>query len=89
MIEFIVLKTRGMYNLYCKECIESIYSSAFSKGECLLCKTELISSHTPCEKYCKTCADNKIVCQQCGDKIAHSKSEFKRLKIQTENNNNN
>ena len=65
----------------CYECKNSIYCQAFSTGNCEKCNEEIHSAHMPCAKLCKECADKYMLCEQCANAIALSRSEFKRIKI--------
>ena len=68
--------------MICIECKNGIYGQGSSTGNCIKCNKEIFSMYTPCYKVCKECADKLMLCEQCGDIMAISKSEFKRIKIQ-------
>lgn len=41
--------------------------SAFSSGNCIICKDEVITSHIPCDKLCTNCSEISNKCKSCGD----------------------
>lgn len=42
---------------------------AFSYGECLICRDEMCTSHTPCDVFCDVCSEDFNLCESCGNKI--------------------
>lgn len=57
------------YNKYCQKCTGKVVMHAFSEGECTLCSSVISTSHTPCDKVCDKCSDDKGVCMSCGEPL--------------------
>lgn len=65
----------------CYKCTKRIVLHAFSKGICVNCGEELVSTCTPANKLCSKCATiHNELCECCGKKII----EFKEEDIQKE-----
>lgn len=50
----------------CEKCKNKIVLHAFSQGNCEICKTEVVTSHIPCDKLCLSCSDEHNKCKGCG-----------------------
>jgi hypothetical protein len=51
----------------CKQCERQIVLHGFSQGKCEHCSTEIVTSHTPCDKVCQQCSEKLGVCVVCGE----------------------
>lgn len=65
------------YNKYCQKCTGKVVMHAFSEGECTLCNATISTSHTPCDKVCDKCSDEKGVCMSCGESLNEVKRTIK------------
>lgn len=52
--------------MLCNKCKNRIVMHAFSEGTCEICNDKVITSHMPCNKLCKDCAENHGKCVSCG-----------------------
>lgn len=50
----------------CKKCQSKIVLHAFSNGKCEICKTEVVTVNTPCDKLCEKCSNEHKKCKSCG-----------------------
>jgi hypothetical protein len=56
--------------MVCESCKKGkIVMHAFSEGECEKCGDRVVTSHTPCDKLCKSCSDTLSLCKECGVEI--------------------
>ena len=53
----------------CNKCKNSIVLDAFSQGKCEICKTDVSTSHMPCDKLCEDCSTKNKRCKSCGKEM--------------------
>lgn len=56
--------------MICEKCNGKIVMHSFSNGECESCKSEVITSHMPCNVLCDKCSDEQHKCKSCGKNMA-------------------
>jgi len=54
----------------CDKCLKgNIVLHGFSHGKCIICKYDITTVHTPCDKVCKKCSNENFLCEECGVEI--------------------
>lgn len=54
----------------CDKCLKGrIVLHAFSQGNCIKCDCDITTAHIPCDRVCKDCSNEHMLCEECGIEI--------------------